>query len=628
MRIIFAIVFLIGIGIGNGEVLESPLSKPDFKKAVRAYNAGKFETAERIATRITTEPFTKYTSASYLLAVRSRVALEKFDEAIQMGQDFLEKYPATNYRNYIYFTFGDMYVAQGNYAGAFRMYFKSKNETNSKIFNNKIDTRLINTIQYTIPIETTNELLLTNFKVKQTGILNLAKAYSLINKGLISEAISALEKINKIRLPEPYLDLYRQLNKLVKSDKSRKISFGVIVPLSGEDADVGKSFIDGIKKAMDNLPKYSKNISLVVHDNRSETVQTLLITEKLKKNPNILGVIGPLDPERVLATAGALKSTNLSNLIPMSAQNDISKISDYLFQLKSDWDYRGRMSARIVSEHLNFDRIAVLAPMTEPGVAMVDAFLKELDSFEKQAVAIEWYSGMPENLSKQFHSLRKVAWDLREMEISYDDLLGMEIDSIESLFIISEEDFYEIETNTEKPMTKSDSLKVVLDEIDGIYMPIGSNDFSYIGAQFPAYNLQTTIIGNEYWQDYNVLNQRNIGPHLDGMVLVGSPIFTDYEEEIIYTSDYTKYLISVLAEDLIHYLIKVLDSKKHNRASIAKTLKEEDDFHGQANSFSFSSQGSSRNNILRIAQYNSSKFEHLGFFKNDSLIIDRSYLQR
>ncbi|MFC1581539.1 hypothetical protein ACFL3L_01410, partial [Candidatus Neomarinimicrobiota bacterium] len=369
-------------------------------------------------------------------------------------------------------------------------------------------------------------------------------------------------------------------------------------------------------------------ISLVVHDNRSETVQTLLITEKLKKNPNILGVIGPLDPERVLATAGALKSTNLSNLIPMSAQNDISKISDYLFQLKSDWDYRGRMSARIVSEHLNFDRIAVLAPMTEPGVAMVDAFLKELDSFEKQAVAIEWYSGMPENLSKQFHSLRKVAWDLREMEISYDDLLGMEIDSIESLFIISEEDFYEIETNTEKPMTKSDSLKVVLDEIDGIYMPIGSNDFSYIGAQFPAYNLQTTIIGNEYWQDYNVLNQRNIGPHLDGMVLVGSPIFTDYEEEIIYTSDYTKYLISVLAEDLIHYLIKVLDSKKHNRASIAKTLKEEDDFHGQANSFSFSSQGSSRNNILRIAQYNSSKFEHLGFFKNDSLIIDRSYLQR
>jgi len=628
LKWILTLVFLIGVGAGKSGVLESPSPGQDLKKAVRAYNSENFETAEKLAKRIIIEPFTKYTTASYLVAVRSQVALAKYDDAIQLGQDFLEKYPTTNYRNYIYFTFGDMYVGQGNYAAAFSMYFRSKSKANSKIFNRKIDTRLINTIQYSVPVETANELLLTNFDVKQTGILNLAKAYSLINDGLTRQAASSLAQINKIRLPEPYLDLYYRLNKQLKSDKYRKITFGVIAPLSGEDADIGNSFIKGLKKAVDQLPRYSKNVSLIVHDNKSKTIQTLLILDKLERNPNILGVIGPLDPDRALATAGALKSTNLPILVPLSSQNDVLKISNNLFQLNSDWNYRGRMSAKFVSEHLNFDRVAVLAPLTEPGIAMVDAFLKELDSYDKQAVAIEWYSGTPENLSKQFNSLRKVAWSLREMEVSYDDLLGMEIDSIEALFNISEEDFLEIETNTEKSMTRSDSLKMVLDDIDGIYMPIGSNDFSYIGAQYPAYNLETTIIGNEYWQDFNVLNQRNIGPHLDGMVLIGNPIFNNYDGKILYVGDYTGYSISTLGEDLIHYLTAALSSKKHNRASVAKALKTAQDFHGRANSYGFSNFGPNRNGILRIARFNSSQFEYLGFFKNDSLIIDQSYFQK
>ena len=45
-------------------------------------------------------------------------------------------------------------------------------------------------------------------------------------------------------------------------------------------------------------------------------------------------------------------------------------------------------------------------------------------------------------------------------------------------------------------MTKRDSLKVVLNTIEAIYVPIDKKDLSYLGTQLPMYNLSTKIIGN------------------------------------------------------------------------------------------------------------------------------------
>ena len=61
-----------------------------------------------------------------------------------------------------------------------------------------------------------------------------------------------------------------------------------------------------------------------------------------------------------------------------------------------------------------------------------------------------------------------------------------------------------------------------MNTIDAIYIPIDKKDLSYIGTQFPMYNLETKIIGNESWMDIDILSQDIIGPHLQGLTVLSS----------------------------------------------------------------------------------------------------------
>jgi len=54
---------------------------------------------------------------------------------------------------------------------------------------------------------------------------------------------------------------------------------------------------------------------------------------------------------------------------------------------------------------------------------------------------------------------------------------------------------------------------------------------SYLGTQFPVYNLKTTLIGTEGWYNLDILNQETIGPHVDGMVVISSEYPNDRIEE-------------------------------------------------------------------------------------------------
>ena len=112
----------------------------------------------------------------------------------------------------------------------------------------------------------------------------------------------------------------------------------------------------------------------------------------------------------------------------------------------------------------------------------------------------------------------------------------MNIDSLDALFDISSEDFL-ICLNLKKVMTSSDSSKIILSSIQGIYIPLKSSDVEYIGPQIPMYNFNTKIIGNSNWQDIETLKKENIGPHLKGMHFTTSYRF-DLADSLFLNEDY------------------------------------------------------------------------------------------
>ena len=125
-------------------------------------------------------------------------------------------------------------------------------------------------------------------------------------------------------------------------------------------------------------------------------------------------------------------------------------------------------------------------------------------------------------MKRQFKNLRKIAFDLKEKDNNYDEYLGMVLDSLDFLFELSDDDLFDIPDDEDEKLTALDSSKLKLNTIQAIYSPAHPDHLAYIGTQFPMYYFETQIVGNDSWKNLDVLNQSNIGPHMEGLIIISN----------------------------------------------------------------------------------------------------------
>ena len=241
----------------------------------------------------------------------------------------------------------------------------------------------------------------------------------------------------------------------------------------------------------------------------------------------------------------------------------------------------------------------------------MDSFCRELDILGQPPVAIEWYFDIPEDLNSQFSSIRETAWKLMPKQNEDEEFLGLQIDSLDALFQVSVEDFFDLPVDTEKKLSAWDSSKIFLDTIDGIYMPVPSNHLSFLATQFPMYNLKTKVIGNEPWQNLEILKQKNVGPHLNGMVVISSRRYSE-ENKSLQDSYYSQGF------DCYQLLSAVSPEENLDRKTILEKLNSMVEFHGKEHIYSFAGNQSNLNKTLQVLQYNEYKYSPAGYFAGDS----------
>ena len=111
----------------------------------------------------------------------------------------------------------------------------------------------------------------------------------------------------------------------------------------------------------------------------------------------------------------------------------------------------------------------MIAPGGDEDRAQADYFLDELYQLGIDPVAVEWYHGKPENISRQFRVLRKTAWKLLPEINPNQDALDLEIDSLDALFDVDVTDFFELPKESDvETMNQRDSSKIVLETIHAL----------------------------------------------------------------------------------------------------------------------------------------------------------------
>ena len=609
------VAFFLNICSGQNWVQNQRTEKL-FKEAVSTYNSGRYATTETILNKIIDLNYKSFNEKSLLLLLKSQVALNKSDVAKQTAKTFFSKYPRSPFLKHAMESIGDLFVNNSNYESAYKMYVRSKNLSNNNTYKIKINSKLLKLIKINLSIKFIDELLIMETDLSSTNIHYLAIAFSQIMNGTPDSAALTLAKIDPTFLPDMFSDLFEFLLRESYKPASPVMMIGLALPLSGSNSESGQAFLEGFKRG-DNLNLYGKkSISIIARDTRSNDIETIKIVSEFEKIEQLTAIVSPVNEILSLSILSALKNSDIPIILTNKQNGDLSLINDKTFFLNSDYATEGIVAAQYAINHLGLDSIAIIAPANKNIERQVDAFVREVDRLGGKIVATEWYSGEPKNLKRQFSFLRQVGFRLEEKENEFDDALGMEIDSLDALFDVSVDDFFDLPEPKTKKMTSSDSSKVVLSAIQAIYIPINFHDLEFIGPQIPMYNLDAKIIGNSSWKQLDILTKENIGPHLKGMSIISSAILPQLDSLTIESKELDDYQNGFNTSRLL----TSINLSEISRTSLKKSLSEIV-LNDKGYSYIPSKVNKNVNSAFQLIGFNGKKFIKEGVISIDTLSI-------
>lgn len=596
----YLIIFLISFPL-LGQVSDSDYSrqKYTFKSAFEQYNNGNYKEAEIILEKISPTEKDYFSEEITLLSMRVKYRLDDYQMSKEIGRSLLRDHPDSEYKTDVLIIFGDIFITEGLYDAAFRTYLKAFKINDDRHYQKKVEKRIFLSLQFGIFPNMIEELLSIEIDQDIIQVLLLADAHYALQAGQTAKAKNTLSQIDSKDLSKVSYDYYLKLKDKLSNNYTSHAFVGVVLPLTGKDAKIGKEFLAGLKYA--EMNNYSSNIdlSLIVYDNAGDELKTLGAFQTLTKNPNVVAIIGPITTNNSIIAGSIAETSGIPLILPTVAINGLAEVSDNIFLMNSDLKTRGELAAQFIAEMLEAENIAVLAPADKFGKSLVDAFTNKLNYYNKAPKIVEWYSGIPMNLDRQFKSIRTVAWELSDTTNSLDSL-NVRIDSV---FIpqIFDEDILAEE------MTADDSSKVILNSIDAIYMPIHPGHLDYVGAQFPAYNLDAVVIGNDTWADLEVLRKENIGPHFTGMVVISN--YYNYQIDLLNNSfdrKHSGYFYQAI--DCYNLLTKSLTEANDLSEPLMQILSNIDGFKGLFGTYNFSENRNNVNSTLNIVQFDGFNF--------------------
>jgi branched-chain amino acid transport system substrate-binding protein len=184
------------------------------------------------------------------------------------------------------------------------------------------------------------------------------------------------------------------------ADNSDTIKLGVNYELSGDVATYGRSSVEGIELAIEEINEAGgingKEIEIIKYDNKSEESEATTLTTRLMTQDKVLAVMGP-------ATSGAFKATlpvAMQNKIPAASGSataddvtvDGNGVKEYAFRICFSDSYQGTGMANYALNNLNKKRaVIIMDSSSDYGKGLAENFVKTFEAGGGTIVAKEAY---------------------------------------------------------------------------------------------------------------------------------------------------------------------------------------------------------------------------------------------
>ena len=615
IRILIPMVLFIS-NVLFGEILDSIANYDQhFGIALDHYNAERYKLAESEFKKILIDRKNYTDPVSHIMLAKSQFLQNKTIECQRTCNSYLNKYPKSKYEVYVRVLLSDILIINEKYSDVLEQLLPVRHEVQDTIMQYNIDYRILSSIMIGVKSSKIEQLLFSSENNINRSILNLARSYRSLLDGNMNDMELSLSVIDSEGLPNIYKSFFNGLNRFIGTENSNHGTVAVILPLSGNDKLKGQTFLMGLAgMAIDY--QYDLSTHFKIYDNKSNDITTLKILKLINMDRSITSILG------YLSEVSNLAATSYSGSIPIllskSNYSELPNISDNIYLLSTSSEAQAKLSAQYAINILGYKNIAVLSPADDINKNYANNFILELNQLGVEPIAVEWYYGKPENISRQLLSIRKAAWSLLPEVDPNIEYLDMEIDSLDALFDVDVADFIDIaeeEDNIGNKMTKKDSLKISLNTVEAIYIPIEKSDLSFIGTQLPMYNLETKIIGNETWMDIDILGQDIIGPHLQGLTVLSS----EYPKFGITESSELDRIFS-MGYDHGYFINSLIKLSSNSRRKFQRLLRKGELYMGASSLIELGGPSNNENKIVRVLEYKRNKMGTIGYFNGTELV--------
>ena len=458
-----------------------------FTQAKEYYRAGSYDSTVSVLRRYLTK-HGKEKSTEYIvpLLMEALVRTNDYNSFNRLMGIYKRKFPKSDYIPRLYYLEGVVKAKEQEYRKAIFSFSTALDKGISGELEKLVVMNVERICESGITLGELNRVAgRSEINLKVGEIVYFYQIKMLYEEGHASKAKRLAEKYRK-RYPHSAFQYdARKLKSKSRVLKRSTIQVGLLAPLTGENADIGKFVVQGVRLAVDTYNKSNTpKIDLVILDTRGNMVESAKKTLEMVKVHKTDVILGPvLSCNATVAASVLMSHPDVIMLTPTATDDGIGQLGYNVFQMNVTLGILGRKLARFSIENLNIKEFAIISPISEYGRVLTDNFKDEAAKRGGEVLAIEYFDEGTNDFRIQFESMRK---KLAERKWEQYALEGRN-------------EFSKEAKGARAQRAKNAYLADSTIDIGGIFIPAESEDVIKITSQVYFHRLRTQLLGSNGW---------------------------------------------------------------------------------------------------------------------------------
>jgi ABC-type branched-chain amino acid transport systems, periplasmic component len=444
------------------------------------------------------------------LLMEALVRKGDFQFSLRLFQIYAKKFPSSPFMPRLWYLEGVSQIKEKNYSNALSAFTNSLNGGINASVDSLIQTdvhRLCEKVLTGDELSSLSERTDLHPHIEEQ--LKYYDMLKLFQSGMIKatrqKASDFLKKYPHSQHNSMVKDIYDKSN----SNQKGTLLIGVLAPLSGNVADVGKQVVQGIQLAIDRFVAASDlKIKLVICDTRGNMLETARQTQDLINEHHVSVIIGPILSQDAIVAASMLVGKDIVMITPTATDDGIAALGPNIFQMNIPLGILGAKIAKYAIDNLNIHDFAIISPSSEYGTELSKVFRLEVEKKGFEIVDELTYDDGTHDFKGQLEKLRE---DLK-LRNKQRTLLEKSLEGEEQPELKKEK---HVDPKADKHLAMPVDSTL---QIGGVFIPAESEDVTMIAPQILFHRIHTQLLGSSGWQ-----NPKTI---IDGKEYVNNALFS------------------------------------------------------------------------------------------------------